>query len=65
MNTQTHGIPTSKEKLAEFFKLMGMDLECLLSTEKGRGKIHDIVYLAEVSGIDLGYRFSWYGCSRG
>ncbi|MCZ6582880.1 MAG: hypothetical protein O6761_06890 [Thaumarchaeota archaeon] len=64
MNTTT-GIPCSKEQLAEFFKLMGLDLEYLMSTKEGRSKIHDIVYLAEIHGIDLGYRFTWYPMNRG
>jgi len=52
-------------KLYQFFKLMGLDFECLMTTKEGRTKIQDIVYLAEVQGIDLGYKFQWYSGSRG
>jgi len=55
----------SKNNLQEFFKLLNLDLECLMSTSEGRSKIHDIVYLAQVFGIDLGYTFTWYSGNRG
>lgn len=56
----------SKGKLIKFLELIGLDFECLFSTKEGRTKIQDIVYLAAVQGIDLGYKeWHWYPFNRG
>jgi len=65
MNGMSSMIINSKSRLRTFFKLMNLDLECLMSTREGRSRIQDIVYLAEAHGIDLGYKFQWYSGDRG
>lgn len=65
MTTTTNDSPASKEKLIKFFKAIDLDFECLMKTKEGRASIHDIIYLAQVQGINLGYTFEWYGGGRG
>lgn len=49
----------NKETLRVLFKELGLDLDTMIACKR-LGMIHDIVYLAHVFGIDLGYKFVWY-----
>lgn len=55
--------PADKKAIQVLLKSVGLDLNTLIVCKK-EGMIHDIVYLAEAFGIDLGYKFVWYGFRR-
>jgi hypothetical protein len=63
MNKNTSNLECCATKEDVFLALKQFGIknpENLLSSRDGRSMLHDLVYLMEVFGIDLGFKFVWY-----
>jgi len=43
-----------------YLRALGVDTSLPIGTQTGRKELQKLVYLGQVVGADLGYRFSWY-----